>query len=130
MRVAEILGECRRAGLTLRLDGTNIRIRPKSNLTDNVLTLIKAHKQDLVDALLDRHEATEERAAILEHDHGLTHQQADMEASRRIKFVSCGSCVHWTGDSPCGVGMVTSGDIYPGMRMRICGFHTAKGRDQ
>ena len=126
MQTQEIFGECQRAGLTLRVDGNNIRVKPASNLTDDLQALLRAHKHELIEALADRHEAREERAAILEYDLGFTREQAEKKAARRIHFVTCGSCLHWEGNSPCGAGMNTSGDPIPGIAVRLCGFHTER----
>ena len=53
-----------------------------------------------------------------------TRKEAEKAAARRTRFVTCGSCLHWEGKSPCGAGMVTSGDPFPGVAVRLCGFHT------
>ena len=129
MLAQEIFGECERAGLTLRADGANIRVKPASNLTDDLQAILRKHKQELIEALKDRHDAREERAAIPEYDHGFTCRHATAEADRRVNFVTCDSCMHWDGQSPCGAGMVTSGDPIADVRARLCGFHTP-GRKQ
>ena len=68
-------------------------------------------------------EYLEERAAILEYDYGFTRENTEKEAERRLEYVTCGSCTHWTGSSPCGAGLNTSGDLISGVRARICSFH-------
>ena len=125
MNTVEILDYAKEQDIRLWVDGDLLKFdAPKEVVTPTFRNALKQHKHELIDALADRHEAREERAAILEYDHGYTREQADKEAAKRINFVTCGSCLHWEGNSPCGAGMVTSGDPVPGIAVRLCGFHT------
>jgi hypothetical protein len=84
-------------------------------------------EQPSEDELSNAQEYLEERAAILEYDYGFTRKDAENEAERRLEYVTCGSCVHWAGSSPCGAGLNTSGDPVPNVRARICSFHMPRG---
>lgn len=125
--LANIVSAVEQAGFHLSILGDEkIKAEPKSAITDQIRTLIRVNKPVLIEYLQDRAEAREERTAVLEYDHGFSRKEAETEAAKRLNFVTCGSCLHWEGNSPCGAGMVTSGDPIPGIAVRLCGFHTQK----
>ena len=129
MKTVEILGYAKEQDIRLWVDGDLLKFdAPKNAVTPTFRNALKQHKPELIEALTDLHEAREERAAILEYDHGLTRRQADSEAIRRVDHVTCGSCKNWTGNSPCGAGRTTTGDDpqYPEFRWRICTSHTPR----
>jgi len=129
MKTAEILDYAKEQDIRLWVDGDLLKFdAPKEAATPTFRNALKQHKPELIDALTDLHEAREERAAILEYDQEFTHKEADAEAARRINHVFCGTCIYWTGNSPCGAGFVTTGDDpqYPDIPWRICPSHTLK----
>jgi len=94
---AEIIHECQRAGLTLRLVSGGIGIRPRDQLTPELAEAIRAHKPALLAALRHPmadlspddaeavHEHLEERSAIQEFDGGLSRPEAEREARRSLR---------------------------------------------
>lgn len=87
MGAPDLLQGLRQAGFTLSvLPSGDLTVRPASKLTDDQRAAIKARKADIVASLqtpapaFDR-EAFEERAAIIEHDGGLTRDQAEALAA-------------------------------------------------
>lgn len=103
MTAATLLADLEAQGieLTLTEHGT-LRYRGDKATVDGWLAEIRAHKSELIGLLLDRHppdippltaeqqaditEAIEERAAIQEHDGGLSRSQADMQATRAMRI--------------------------------------------
>lgn len=128
--VAGIVAKLRRAGLQLSLDGDEILCGPQERLTDELRATIREHRHQLLDCLRDLQEARNEREALLEVDHGFSREQARREAARRIQFVTCESCAHWTGKSPCQAGLYVSDGPRPDLAIRICGFHTPREAEQ
>src|SRR5262249_41866404 len=51
MGASEVLAQLSGLGLNLTLEGTVIRAAPKSALTDETRSLIRAHKAELIDVL-------------------------------------------------------------------------------
>lgn len=51
--VTEVIQQCHRAGLTLRVADGCIRVRPRSRLTPELADAIKAHKPEILDALTE-----------------------------------------------------------------------------
>jgi lambda repressor-like predicted transcriptional regulator len=86
MHPAAILARLRAAGLRLDLDPAGrIRAGPRAALTPELRALIQTHRDALAEALdleQDAAEFYEERAAILEHDAGLTREDAEAAAAR------------------------------------------------
>lgn len=86
MNAADTLAQLRAAGLRLELDATGrLLAGPRAALTPELLELIQNHRAALIGALnreQDAAEFYEERAAILEHDAGLTRNNAESEAAR------------------------------------------------
>jgi protein-disulfide isomerase-like protein with CxxC motif len=85
----DLVTKLRAAGITLSLDGGNLVATPKAAITDELRSLIRAHKADILAALAqeqaaaqDLREAFEERAAVLQHDAGLPRADAELEAAR------------------------------------------------
>lgn len=83
MRARELLEALHGRGLRLSACGDHLRVEPRSRVKDADRELIRSHKPALLVFLQAeaRHEAFEERAAILEFDGGLT--RADAEATAR-----------------------------------------------
>lgn len=55
MSPAEICRTIREAGVTLRLDGDSLALKPAQLLNTELLELIKANKPEIVDFLLEAH---------------------------------------------------------------------------
>jgi hypothetical protein len=69
-----LLTTLRARGVTLTPWGDRVRVRaPSEALTDDVREALRTHKA----ALLDRVEAFEERAALMEFDGGLSRAEAE-----------------------------------------------------
>ena len=84
MRPAELLLALRSAGLVLDVSGSALLVTPAGKLTDELRSLTRALKDELVDLVLHEGsvETFEERAAIMQFDGGMTRLQA--EAAARI----------------------------------------------
>ncbi len=84
MKAADVLRALRRAGLVLDVSGSALLVAPAGKLTDELRSLTRAFKEELVDLVLYEGtvEAFEERAAIMEFDGGMTRPEA--EAAARI----------------------------------------------
>lgn len=91
MSAAEILNELHRDGVRLRADGETLFAEPRERITDDHRHLIRTHKPELLAVLraanepdgahqADLDELVEERAAILEHDGGLSRHEAERVA--------------------------------------------------
>jgi hypothetical protein len=52
--VADILTELSRRGVSVRADGATIRLRPRAALDESLLVRVKAHKPEILAALLAR----------------------------------------------------------------------------
>ena len=67
MNTTALIEDIERQGLSLALnDLGGLRVRgPSLMLSDDLLIRLRAHKQDLINALRDRDETRAERAAIL-----------------------------------------------------------------
>lgn len=91
MNAADVLLALRRAGLVLDVSGSALLVTPASKLTDELRTLTRAFKEELVGLVLYEGavEAFEERAAIMEFDGGMTRQ--DAEAAARILIANAKS---------------------------------------
>lgn len=46
--ISQLLSELQAQGLTLELEGGNLRVKPQALLTDEIRAVIKAHKQELI----------------------------------------------------------------------------------
>ena len=102
MTAATLLADLEAQGieLTLTEHGT-LRYRGDKAAVDGWLPEIRDHKPELIGLLRDRHpaaippltaeqqtdiaEAIAERAAIMEYDGGLPHQQAEVQAARAMR---------------------------------------------
>ena len=84
MSAVEVLQALCRAGLVLEVSGSALLVRPADKVTDELRSLIRAFKEELVPLVLHEGdvEIFEERAAILEFDGGMTRLEA--EAAARI----------------------------------------------
>lgn len=84
MSAVDVLQTLRRAGLVLDVSGSALLVTPAGKLTDELRSVIRAFKEELVTLVLheDDVEAFEERAAIMEFDGGMTRPEA--EAAARI----------------------------------------------
>lgn len=86
MEPAALLAHLRAHGLRLDVDPAGrILAGPRAALTPELRELIHTHRAALIEALhreQDAAEFYEERAAILEHDAGLTRKNAEAEAAR------------------------------------------------
>lgn len=103
MNTAEILRYAREQDVRLWIDGDSLKLdAPRSVVTPRFRRALKQLKPELI-AVLGRWQKKEVPA---------------------LDFVTCRSCMHWQGISPCGAGMITSGDPIPEVRVRLCGFHT------
>jgi len=126
--VAEVIQECHQAGLTLRVADGCIRVRPRSRLTPDLADTIKAYKPEILNALVESSRSPGEEQAMAPD---CSRESPDLmpvpEVQTRVQYVTCESCAHWTGGSPCGAGLNTSGDPIPAAAVRICGFHIPKG---
>lgn len=87
MGAPALLQGLRRAGFTLSvLPSGELTVKPASKLTDSQRATIKVHKADIVATLqapppaFDS-QALEERAGIIEHDGGLSREQAEALAA-------------------------------------------------
>lgn len=87
MTAAELLEDLRRAGLTLDVAGKALLVAPAGRLTDSLRTRIRLHKDALVVLLLEEAETEnfEERAAIMQHDGGLSREEAEAAARALIQ---------------------------------------------
>jgi len=99
MGTATVLSTITAAGLTVAADGDKLMVRPKDRITPELRALIRARKAELLMVLAspasgpgaavmtdlaDVSNAWEERAAICEHDAGLS--RADAEALAVAEF--------------------------------------------
>lgn len=50
----EILGELQRRGVTIRVEGDALKLRPAQALVSQILEKVKAHKPDILAALRNR----------------------------------------------------------------------------
>jgi len=84
VKAADVLLALRRAGLALDVSGSALLVTPAGKLTDELRSLTRTFKDQLVDLVLHEStvEAFEERAAIMEFDGGMTRPEA--EAAARI----------------------------------------------
>jgi hypothetical protein len=92
MYVGELVADLRRRGITLSVEGGNLRVTPASRLTDTDRELIRAHKPAVLALTMglgvrpgmlstelpaDWHLLWDERAAIMEYDGGLSRERAE-----------------------------------------------------
>ena len=84
MRAVDVLLALRRAGLVRDVSGPALLVTPARKLTDELRSLTRAFKEELVGLVLHEGtvEAFEERAAIMEFDGGMTRPEA--EAAARV----------------------------------------------
>jgi hypothetical protein len=89
MRVAEILQMARESGVHIGIEGADLILDAEREPTSRVLEAIRRHKAGIVDLLTaeDGNRTAEgwrvfydERANILQHDHGLSRQAAEHRA--------------------------------------------------
>lgn len=84
MGAPDIWVAVRRAGVTLTAEGTGIRATPKTALTDELRTAIRANREAILAVLRGaseaEREAHEERAAILEFCAGYSRAEAERVA--------------------------------------------------
>lgn len=87
MTAHDLLGELRRAGFTLDVAGKALLVAPAGRLNDSLRAWIRFHKESLVALLLEESETEnfEERAAIMEHDGGLSREEAEAAARALIQ---------------------------------------------
>jgi hypothetical protein len=91
MIAAEIIGQVLAAGGQIAVDGSDLVLSATGPLPGDLLDKLKAYKTAILAVLAtptvteeaeDLREAFEERAAMLEHDVGLSRPQAEQEAAR------------------------------------------------
>ena len=132
MNVGNVLKYAQEQDIRLWVEDGSLKFdAPRRAFTPAFHDALKQHKADVIENLWqpsdeeisNAKEYFEERAAILEYDYGFTREEAEKEAERRLEYVTCESCIHWAGSSPCGAGLNTSGDLISGVRARLCGFH-------
>ena len=100
MTIASILQTCRKLGIKLAVKEDRLLIEaPKGTVSSNILEYIKKYKEGIKEQLLatesscstrstfigvsdDKHEAYEERAAIMEYDGGLSRAEAQHAAQQ------------------------------------------------
>lgn len=82
MNALDVLQILRRAGLVLDVSGSALLVTPAGKLTDELRSLIRAFKEELVTLVLHECdiEAFEERAAIMEFDGGMSRPEAEAAA--------------------------------------------------
>lgn len=100
MGAVESLHTLHGQGFEISSEGRRLVVSPASRLTDEIRALIRQHKTEWL-ALLSAHaepppltadqhngiqEAITERAAIQEHDGGLSRSQADLQATRAMRI--------------------------------------------
>lgn len=77
MNSARLLLDLHQRGVEIRVDGDRVRWRaPSGALVPDDLDLVRAHRDEVLDLL----DAFEERAAILEFEHGMTRADAECAA--------------------------------------------------
>lgn len=64
MSPAEICRTIHEAGVTLRLDGDSLALKPAQLLSTELLELVKANKPDIVDFLLEVHSTASSLMAV------------------------------------------------------------------
>lgn len=94
MNAASIITKVQAEGGHIEACGGTLRLTASKPLSGDLVALIKAHKPELLvtlrqDKESDHAEAIrehlDERAAIMEHDGGLTREQAEAEAQRSLR---------------------------------------------
>jgi hypothetical protein len=104
-----------------------LRVRgPERALSDDMVSWLREHIQELMEALRDRQKARKKRSAILEYITALHANKRMLRSAKRIRFVTCENYSNGAGQSSCGARMLTSGDPFPRARARLCGFHTPR----
>jgi hypothetical protein len=91
MNAAALLTEARRLGACLAANGERLLAEAPAPLPDTLVAELRAHKHELLAMLtsmnnVDRDAVTEwwqERAAIMEHDGGLSREEAERQAGWR-----------------------------------------------
>ncbi|MCF7994718.1 MAG: hypothetical protein K9L88_07750 [Chromatiaceae bacterium] len=142
MSAAEILTHLQADGLHLHADGERLLAEPRNLITDDHRQLIRTHKPELL-ALLqaanepdgthqtDLDEPTEERAAIMEHDGGMTRTDATRIAKGAARDFY--NHIMLQEQSRCGCrtrAWVTAPKFCPeGQRLRDAYHRAAEGRD-
>lgn len=99
MTPADILTKAIAAGLTIWPEGTDkLHVKGPSAVRDRWVPLIKEHKAALIRHLWVEHlrDHFEERAAILEHEAGLSQQDAEEQARRATGLLACATGVTWS----------------------------------
>lgn len=87
MNAAEIIQQCRQAGVVLQARGDRLHVEaPRGVLTDERRRLLAEHKADLLAVLADDNarEYFDERAAIREYEGGLDRDSTERQAARNI----------------------------------------------
>ena len=109
MTAAGLLLRLQDAGFVLDVAGESLSVTPASQLSDADRALLRAHKHDLVNLLVDVREAFEERAAILEFEAGLTKMEAERRACEccrhQLRYGTCHEPVKAGLDAPVAAGM-------------------------
>ncbi len=82
MQTGTLLQEIIGAGLDIQAIDGNLHVSPKDRITDEIRASIRTNKT----ALLDLVEAYEERAAIMEHDGGMSREEAEKAAFEDVCF--------------------------------------------
>lgn len=103
MNPATLIEQVHKAGGEIRADGDKIKLKAPAPLPPELVQEIKERKAEVLAALFgndrrqtaDLIEAFEERAGILEHDGGLTEDQAEQEAARMVATLARNKGYTW-----------------------------------
>lgn len=98
MNAVHLIEQVRYAGGIIRVEGGKLKLIAPRPLAPDLVETLRAHKAELLATLTGEglREAFEERAAILEHDAGLSRPQAELEAARMIATKARNLGYTWT----------------------------------
>lgn len=82
--IAGIVGRARQLGGNVMLDGNRLKLVNRAKLSAEMVDALRQHAREVAD-FLEREGEFEERAAIMEHDGGLTRPAAEYMTRLLIK---------------------------------------------